>query len=71
MERQKTLSTIHFTPGFMCLKAFILGDTVAIETTPTFLTVGTIQHTILNFHLLKLHQTAIKQVKMFNCVTLL
>lgn len=63
LERQKTLSTIHYTPGFMCLKAFFFWDTVAIETTPTFLTIGTIQHTILNFHLLKLHQTANTDIK--------
>lgn len=47
----------------MCLKAFFGGDTVAIKTTPTFLTIGTIQHTILNFHLLKLHQTANTDIK--------
>lgn len=64
LERQNTLSTIHYPPGFMCLKAFLGGgDTVAIKTTPTFLTIGTIQHTILNFHLLKLHQTANTDIK--------
>lgn len=63
LERQKTLSTIHYPPGFMCLKAFFGGDTVAIKTTPTFLTIETIQHTILNFHLLKLHQTANTDIK--------
>lgn len=63
LERQKTLSTIHYPPWIYVFKSFFWGDTVAIKTTPTFLTIGTIQHTILNFHLLKLHQTANTDIK--------
>lgn len=64
-EAGETEDFINYSlpPWIYVFKSFLGGDTVAIKTTPTFLTIGTIQHTILNFHLLKLHQTANTDIK--------